>query len=79
MNYRIINQATRESLDAIELHVLARAYQAAWQRMHDCKPLFEHAIPDLNLLIDFLPEPQRTEPGRAGSAGREPACKPRRV
>ena len=33
MSYRIINQATGEPLDAIELHVLARAYQAAWQRL----------------------------------------------
>lgn len=56
MIYRIMNRTTREQLDAIELHVLARAYYAAWRHMHQKAPLDEHALPALNLVIEYLPE-----------------------
>lgn len=55
MIYRILNQATREPLDAIELHVLARAYYAAWRHVHHSEPMHEHALPGLKLLIEYLP------------------------
>jgi hypothetical protein len=56
MIYRILKQNTRETLDAIELHVLARAYYAAWRHVHHCPPLDEHTLPGLNLVIQYLPE-----------------------
>lgn len=56
MIYRILKQDSRESLDAIELHVLARAYYAAWRHVHQKAPLDEHALPALKLVIEYLPE-----------------------
>lgn len=56
MIYRIMKRTTREQLDAIELHVLARAYYAAWRHMHHVEPLNEHTLPTLDLVIEYLPE-----------------------
>lgn len=53
MNYRILKQTTGEPLAALELHVLAKAYHAAWRRMHGSEPIRSHAIPSLDMLIDF--------------------------
>ena len=53
MNYRVFRQSSRERLDALELHLLARAYYAAWWRVHNSEPILEHGIPSLDLLIDF--------------------------
>jgi len=55
MRYRILNQATQEPLDALELHVLVKAYSAAWQNIHQSRPIRQHALPSLGLLIDFVP------------------------
>lgn len=54
MIYRILRQTTREPMDELEFHVLARAYYAAWCCVHDSEPLREHAIANLDLLIDFI-------------------------
>ena len=62
MNYRVMKQYTFERIDALELHLLARAYYAAWKRVHDSEPIHEHAIPSLNLLIYFEPIKPRTVP-----------------
>jgi len=77
MIYRIMNQTTREPVDGVELQVLARAYQAAWKRLHGCEPRYAHAIPGLDLLIDFLPEQRPIGPGRAGITPGKPVGKPR--
>jgi hypothetical protein len=61
MHYRILSQTTREPLDALALHVLARAYSAAWQHIHRSAPLHQHHIPSLDLLIDFLPAGDRSK------------------
>ena len=53
MNYRTFKKSSRKRLDALELHLLARAYYAAWWRVHNSEPILEHAIPSLDLLIDF--------------------------
>ncbi|MEY4600125.1 MAG: hypothetical protein RLZZ445_2922 [Pseudomonadota bacterium] len=37
----------------MELHLLAQAYYAAWWRVHNSEPILEHAVPSLDLLIDF--------------------------
>ena len=55
MRYRLMTQTTHEPLDALDLHVLARAYSAAWRRLYQSTPIRQHAIPSLNLLIDFVP------------------------
>ncbi len=55
MNYRVMKQHSFERIDALELHLLARAYYAAWKRVHQSEPIHEHAIPSLNLLIYFEP------------------------
>lgn len=69
MNYRIMKTHTFERIDALELHLLARAYYAAWKRVHDSEPIHEHAIPSLNLLIYFEPVKPRAVPIRAGESG----------
>jgi hypothetical protein len=61
MNYRVMKQHTFERIDALELHLLARAYYAAWKRVHQSEPIHEHAIPSLNLLIYFEPVRSRTQ------------------
>jgi len=60
MNYRVMKQHSFERIDALELHLLARAYYAAWKRVHQSEPIHEHAIPSLNLLIYFEPVKPRT-------------------
>jgi hypothetical protein len=62
MNYRVMKQHSFERIDALELHLLARAYYAAWKRVHQSEPIHEHAIPSLNLLIYFEPVKPRTVP-----------------
>lgn len=61
MNYRVMKQHTFERIDALELHLLARAYYAAWKRVHQSEPIHEHAIPSLNLLIYFEPVRSRAQ------------------
>ena len=70
MNYRVMKQHTFERIDALELHLLARAYYAAWKRVHDSEPIHEHSIPSLNLLIYFEPFKPRTVPA-AGQEARD--------
>jgi hypothetical protein len=55
MNYRIVKLGTRKPLDALELHVMAKAYYAAWQCVHGSAPVHEHIMPRLGLLIDYGP------------------------
>ncbi len=52
---RIFKADSREPLDELQLHVLAKAYYAAWQCMHGSAPVREHIMPRLGLLIDFGP------------------------
>lgn len=68
MIYRILKQTTQEPLDAMELHVLVRAYSAAWQHIHESEPIRQHAIPSLDLLIDFVP----AEPDQRHAASETP-------
>jgi hypothetical protein len=42
-----------EPLDTLELHVLARAYRAAWRSMYACDPEERHIIPGLDVMIVF--------------------------
>jgi hypothetical protein len=58
MKHRVLSQTTREPLDALELHVLAKAYYAAWWRVHGSEPIGKHAIPSLEVVIDFRDSPE---------------------
>jgi len=42
-----------EPLDTIEMHVLARAYRAAWRSLHARDPVSRHVIESLDVMIDF--------------------------
>lgn len=67
MNYRIFRLGSREPMDELELHVMAKAYYAAWQCVHGRAPVREHIMPRLGLLIDFgppAPTIQGTSPAR---------------
>ena len=53
VEYRIFSYSDGEPLDAIEMHVLARAYRAAWRAMFARDPTGAHMIPGLDLLFVF--------------------------
>jgi hypothetical protein len=57
VNYRVMKRGSYEHLDAIELHLLARAYCAAWKRLHGSEPIHEHVLPSLDLVIYFVAAP----------------------
>ena len=42
-----------DPVDALEAHVLARAYRAAWRALNSCAPVHRHVIGGLDLVIDF--------------------------
>jgi hypothetical protein len=58
MRYRLYSNSTREPCDVVEMHVLARAYRAAWRCLHACEPSQRHVLAALDLLIDFGPQPE---------------------
>lgn len=53
MDYTVFRLYDRDRVDALEAHVLARAYVEAWRAMYLCEPVGEHAIEPLGLGIDF--------------------------
>ncbi len=55
MKYQLLNQSNCEPMEGLELHVLARAYRSAWRRIHGSEPIRQHALPSLDLLIEFEP------------------------
>ncbi len=63
MNCRIYRLGTRQVLDQVEFHVLAKAYHAAWLYIHGKPPEREHLLPRLGLLLDF----DAADGGDAGS------------
>ena len=46
-----------EPLDILEMHVLARAYRAAWRSLHARDPVNRHVIESLDVMIDFSDQP----------------------
>ena len=59
MDYRVLRLCDSEPIDALEAHVLARAYIDAWRALHSCDPAGEHPIESLGLAIDFGSAPRR--------------------
>ena len=51
--YAIYSVSDMEPLDTVELHVLARAYRAAWRSMHARDPEDRHVIAGLDVMIVF--------------------------
>ena len=64
VEYSIFNHSGREPLNTVELHVLARAYRAAWHSLFASDPVGPHVIGALDVLFVFQAE------GRKGGGGR---------
>jgi hypothetical protein len=61
MTFRAFSRSSGEPLDTVEMHVLAKAYRAAWRSQFTNDPAGLHLIEGLDLVIDF---------GGTDSAGR---------
>lgn len=57
MDYRVFDLESRAPLDTLELHVLARAYYAAWRAVHGAEPERRHPMPMFNAFFDFDDSP----------------------
>ena len=55
--HSIYSWSSMEPLDTLEMHVLARAYRAAWRSLHACDPVSRHVIESLDVMIDFSDQP----------------------
>jgi hypothetical protein len=64
--YTIYSLSDMEPLDTLELHVLARAYRAAWRSRHARDPVYRHVIAGLDVIIDFGASPDRYLPPSPG-------------
>ena len=53
MTFRIFNHSNGEPLDTVEMHVLAKAYRAAWRSRFTHDPTGVHVIEALDVAIDF--------------------------
>jgi hypothetical protein len=53
MGYRLYSNSTGEPFDSVEMHVLAKAYRAAWRAVHASEPTHLHVLAAVDLLIDF--------------------------
>ena len=64
--HSIFSASSLEPLDTLELHVLARAYRAAWRSIHARDPVDRHVIESLDVMIVFgtptYPHPPATRP-----------------
>lgn len=74
MNYRVFHLESGAALDTLELHVLARAYHAAWRAVFGSVPENRHPMPVFNIVFDF-----GTDSGLpfATDGGARPATQPR--
>jgi hypothetical protein len=55
MNSRITCWSSGAVLDTVEMHVLARAYRAAWRALFAREPVGQHVIAPLDAVIVFYP------------------------
>ena len=65
MRYTLYSCSTRESIDTVEMHVLARAYHSAWRALWASDPAGPHLVNALDLVIDFG-SPRPIYPARTG-------------
>jgi hypothetical protein len=61
MEYRIFTRSTGEPLDTLDMHVLARAYHAAWRSVFAQDPVGPHIIRALDVLFLFSDKDRNTE------------------
>jgi len=72
MHYSLYTGSSHEAVDTVEMHVLARAYRAAWRAMWASEPAGPHLVNALDLIIDFGPSraaatlPTAARPASAG-------------
>ncbi|HYR34359.1 MAG TPA: hypothetical protein VEQ87_08735 [Burkholderiales bacterium] len=59
MDYTLFRLGDNKLIDAMEAHVLARAYGEAWLAFYLCEPVGRHDIKGLDLAIDFGPSGSR--------------------
>ena len=64
MQYNIFTNSTGERLDTVDMHVLARAYRAAWRSHFAQDPAGPHTLRELDVLFVFI--------GNDSDPGREP-------
>jgi hypothetical protein len=57
LEHSIYSWSSREPLDTLELHVLARAYRAAWRSLYARDPVNRHVIESLDVMFDFSDQP----------------------
>jgi len=79
MKYQLLKQSNCDSMEVLELHVLARAYHSAWRRIHGSEPRHQHALPSLDLLIDFSSDVSvhQHSPSEKSPGADDPKSKPR--
>lgn len=53
LEHSIFSWSSMEPLDILEMHVLARAYRAAWRSLHARDPVNWHVIESLDVIIVF--------------------------
>jgi hypothetical protein len=53
MTFRVFSRSNGRPLDSVEMHVLAKAYRAAWRTQFTNDPCGLHVIETLDLVIDF--------------------------
>lgn len=53
MDYRVFALESNAALDTLELHVLARAYHAAWRVVYGKPPQGRHPMPMFNVFFEF--------------------------
>lgn len=53
MDYRIFTHSTGEPLETVDMHVLARAYRAAWRSIFTRDPAGPHVLRALDVQIVF--------------------------
>jgi hypothetical protein len=58
LDHTIILRSTMEPIYSLEMHVLARAYRAAWRSIHAREPMNRHVLEDLGVIIVFGAPPQ---------------------
>ncbi len=53
MEYSIFTYSNGEPIDTVDLHVLARAYRAAWRTVFARNPVGAHIIAALDVMFVF--------------------------
>ena len=63
MSFRVFTLSSGDPLDTVEMHVLAKAYRAAWRAQYASEPTGAHAIERLGVVIDFGREDASAQTG----------------